>query len=73
MNIYEYFDNHGFYAFIFYVWCIPITSWLLVTIMDRFLLTIRRMCRSVNIALRGWPPPHLDADGDVVKDINKDI
>lgn len=23
-----------------------------------------RLIRSINIALRGWPPPHCDADGD---------
>lgn len=23
-----------------------------------------RILRSANVALRGWPPPHLDADGD---------
>jgi hypothetical protein len=26
----------------------------------------RRLC-SRNISLRGWPPPHLDADGDAVQ------
>jgi hypothetical protein len=25
---------------------------------------IVRICRSVNISKRGWPPPHCDADGD---------
>lgn len=28
------------------------------------LYTIRRFARLLTIALRGWPPPHLDADGD---------
>lgn len=23
-----------------------------------------RIVRSINIIVRGWPPPHLDADGD---------
>lgn len=30
------------------------------------LFTIRRLLRSLNIAMRGWPPAHLDADGDFV-------
>lgn len=25
---------------------------------------VNRICRSRNIVARGWPPPHLDADGD---------
>ena len=26
--------------------------------------SIVRGCRTINIAIRGWPPSHLDADGD---------
>lgn len=25
---------------------------------------LNRWCRHKNIAAKGWPPPHLDADGD---------
>ncbi len=25
---------------------------------------LNRLLRSINIAIRGWPPAHLDADGD---------
>ena len=25
---------------------------------------ISRVPRTIKVALRGWPPPHLDADGD---------
>jgi len=67
MNFFDYLDKHGFYAFIFFVWCIPLASWFVVTIMDRFLLTFRRVLRSINILFYGWPPSHLDADGDAIK------
>ena len=30
-------------------------------------LIINRILRHRNIMARGWPPEHLDADGDVVK------
>ena len=26
-----------------------------------------QMLRTINIAIRGWPPPYLDADGDFPK------
>jgi hypothetical protein len=25
---------------------------------------VNRILRTVKVAVRGWPPPHLDADGD---------
>lgn len=28
---------------------------------------VRRLVRAANIALHGWPPPHCDADGDIIK------
>lgn len=27
-------------------------------------IVINRIFRTMNIWMRGWPPPHLDADGD---------
>ena len=33
---------------------------------------VNRAIRSRNIRERGWPPPHLDADGDFKKDDNDD-
>ena len=30
-------------------------------------LAYNQMLRSRNIVARGWPPPHLDADGDVIE------
>ena len=27
-------------------------------------LTINRMLRTIKVCVRGWPPDHLDADGD---------
>jgi len=25
---------------------------------------VNRVLRTIKVAVRGWPPPHLDADGD---------
>lgn len=50
-------------AFLFSVGAI---SYVLIT---PFVLTYkayRHKLRSQNIASRGWPPPHLDADGKVI-------
>lgn len=37
---------------------------LLFAAMYYSFLIFNRILRSINIALRGWPPAHLDADGD---------
>lgn len=35
-----------------------------ISIANSILFTIRRVLRALNISFRGWPPVHLDADGD---------
>lgn len=39
----------------------PALSFLLAYLVFRI---VNRGFRAVNIAIRGWPPAHLDADGD---------
>lgn len=37
---------------------------LMIVFMSLTVQIINRMIRSVNILFQGWPPSHLDADGD---------
>jgi hypothetical protein len=41
-------------------------TFLLIVFLFTWLIgcCIRMVSRSMNIMARGWPPPHLDADGD---------
>jgi len=43
-------------------------SWLAAALLEDFLNIFRslvvRLYRVIMVALRGWPPAHLDADGD---------
>lgn len=41
-------------------------SWVIIVALEVFLKVSNRILRSINIALRGWPPEHVDADGDFV-------
>ena len=36
------------------------------------LLAYNQMLRSRNIVARGWPPPHLDADGNAIEEEEED-
>lgn len=43
----------------------PFLSFFLAYIIAEILLKLgSRAMRSLNVAVRGWPPEHLDADGD---------
>lgn len=66
MNYVEFFGGSYFLA-----WCSLWLFWMLVPIMFYIFKIINRVIRSINIIFRGWPPPHLDADGDFID--NDDI
>jgi hypothetical protein len=44
-------------------------SWITITIIIAVALCLmaRRIGRTICIARHGWPPPHVDADGDIVE------
>lgn len=45
--------------------CVFIGCFSLTTVVLHYgLRIVIRFLRMFNIVLRGWPPPHLDADGD---------
>lgn len=52
----------------FLAWCALWLFWGFVAItVTAYELTIRLICRllrTIKVVARGWPPPHLDADGD---------
>lgn len=65
-------DATNFYAFAlsfaaehwFLAWCMLWLLWPVVTLPSLAFRLINRTYRVINIAIRGWPPAHLDADGD---------
>ena len=52
-------DHHWFLT-----WCALWLLWPFFMLPSLVFRIINRAYRMVNIALRGWPPAHLDADGD---------
>jgi hypothetical protein len=54
-------DNHCVLAF----WLLLLLFSLAITLVNFTLRVIVRIIRMINIAIRGWPPEHLDADGDL--------
>lgn len=59
MNMWDFFNNYPFIA-----WCCAWLLWGFVPLVQSLLFTIRRILRYINISIRGWPPAHLDANGD---------
>ena len=56
-------DKHWFLAFVL--------ALSLFNVIKLTFLILNRLIRSINIALRGWPPSHLDADGDWKRGVTK--
>lgn len=56
-------DDHWFI-----LWCFGFLAWAPVWLAAVLIGLVRslyiRTCRLLVVALRGWPPAHLDADGD---------
>ncbi len=61
MNIYQFMNESPMLTF-FLGWMI---TWMIAYII---VMPIKFFFRSRNIAVRGWPPEHLDADGDFNED-----
>jgi len=45
---------------------IMIGAMLIDTIFDKTIILIKAMLRSFNVAVRGWPPYHVDAGGESI-------
>jgi len=67
MDIFQFFDQHWFLA-----WCALWGIWpafwfgVIAVQLVGFRLP-NRLFRTLNVLFRGWPPEHLDADGDFKK------
>ena len=46
------------------LWLLWGVIWLPVALASVLAKLANRILRAINIACRGWPPSHLDADGD---------
>jgi hypothetical protein len=63
MNIYTFMSGSPF-----------LTAWLGIIavamahyVFNSMVRIFSRTIRAINISVRGWPPPHCDADGDAIK------
>lgn len=53
MNIFDFMNNHPFISLFI--------CWAITAVIARFIVRISRVAM---VGSRGWPPAHLDADGD---------
>jgi hypothetical protein len=65
MNMFEFFHQHWFMSLIFMVVVIPTIAFFTTSILLNILKTI-------NILVKGWPPPHLDAEGNFQEHIEEE-
>ena len=59
MTFWEFWNANPFLA-----WCALWLFWGIVPIATVAASLITRLYRAVMVSARGWPPEHLDADGD---------
>ena len=64
MTIFDFMHAHIFATWLLAWGVIPCGAWLAAIALQGARYALNRILRSINIALRGWPPAHLDADGD---------
>lgn len=55
-NFWMFWSEHWFLA-----WCALWLCWPVVALPS---FVINRVLRTIKVVCRGWPPAHLDADGD---------
>lgn len=46
------------------LWLAWAPAWFAMAALRLPLVLVQRILRTIKVALRGWPPAHLDADGD---------
>lgn len=60
MTFWQFADSSPFAAF--FIALLILSAF--ITSLNFMFRVINRLIRHWNISVRGWPPPHLDADGD---------
>ena len=62
-EVFEWTNQHGFLT-----WCALWLVWGFIALAfaacELSFKMVNRILRTVKVCVRGWPPPHLDADGD---------
>jgi hypothetical protein len=48
----------------FLAWCALWLFWAVLPLAQIGFMIINRILRTIKVIFRGWPPEHLDADGD---------
>jgi len=56
MTMWDFIDQHPTYTFFLGIWVVIVISYPV--------RLVNRVIRHANVRTKGWPPPHLDADGD---------
>ncbi len=65
MNMFEFFHQHWVMSLIFMVVVIPTIAFFTTNV-------ILNILKTINILVKGWPPPHLDAEGNFQEYIEED-
>ncbi len=63
MGMWEFFNQHYFLAW-FALWLVWGVFWIIAIATECVLKLVNRILRTIKVCARGWPPEHLDADGD---------
>lgn len=59
MEFWDFFHAHPFIA-----WCALWLGWAVLFFAEIIYRILNRILRTIKVVVRGWPPEHLDADGD---------
>ena len=62
-EFYQFAGEHWFLTWCA-LWLVWGVFWLPVALASLIFRLLNRILRTINVAIRGWPPEHLDADGD---------
>lgn len=63
MNVWDFADKNPWFTFFLGFWALMIIAFVAVA--------FRTIFTALNIWVRGWPPPHLDAQGEFKKEPEK--
>jgi len=72
MNLIIEFFQFACSGFWIFIGVLLLSSLLLHFVVNGILALFTRFFRLITVALRGWPPSHLDADGDWKKEPKND-
>jgi len=67
MDLFQYLDKHDFISFLFFVGVIPFVAWMFVSSVNSLFEFFSQLLRSVTIWAHGWPPEHVDANGEMIE------